>query len=161
MTNITKHRYSDLELAEFKVLIDDKLEKANNELQFLRDQMLEINENNSNQQSGDWTDESSSHTELEMLNSMINRQHQFIQNLENALIRIHNKTYGVCAISGELIDKKRLYLVPHATKSVEAKASQVEKRADANSKIRSIDNDENDTADYSERDTNLNPEFFD
>lgn len=116
-------RYSDEELHEFKVLIDEKLEKAHQEVAFIREQMLEINENSSNQQSGDWTDESSSHTEMEMLNNMLARQQQFIRNLENALIRIQNKTYGICSITGQLIDKNRLRLVPHATKSVEAKNS--------------------------------------
>ena len=114
-------RYSDEELQEFKLLILDKLEKAKQEVAFTREQMLEINENSSNQQSGDWTDESSSHTEMEMLNNMLARQQQFIRNLENALIRIQNKTYGICSITGQLIDKNRLRLVPHATKSVEGK----------------------------------------
>jgi RNA polymerase-binding transcription factor DksA len=117
MTN----RYSDEELREFKELIDDKLVKARDEVRFLREQMLEITENSANQQSGDWTDESSSHMEIEMLNNSLTRQQQFIRNLELALIRIQNKTYGVCTMTGQLIDKQRLRLVPHATKSVEAK----------------------------------------
>lgn len=119
----TTVRYSDEELHEFKVLIEEKLEKAHQEVAFVREQMLEINENSSNQQSGDWTDESSSHTEMEMLGNMLARQQQFIRNLENALIRIQNKTYGICSITGQLIDKNRLRLVPHATKSVEGKNS--------------------------------------
>ncbi len=114
-------RYSDGELHEFKVLIDEKLATARKEVQFLREQMLEINENSANQQSGDWTDESSSHTEMEMLNNMLARQQQFMRNLENAIIRIQNKTYGICTMTGQLISKERLKLVPHATKSVEAK----------------------------------------
>ena len=114
-------RYSDEDLLEFKVLIDEKLTAARKEVQFLREQMLEINENSANQQSGDWTDESSSHTEMEMLNNMLSRQQQFMRNLENAVIRIQNKTYGVCSMTGQLISKERLKLVPHATKSVEAK----------------------------------------
>ena len=117
----TTVRYSDEELRAFKALIDEKLATARREVQFQKEQMLEINENSANQQSGDWTDESSSHTEMEMLNSMLARQQQFIRNLENALIRIQNKTYGVCIQTGQLIDKQRLKLVPHATKSVEAK----------------------------------------
>jgi RNA polymerase-binding transcription factor DksA len=117
----TTVRYSDEDLHEFKVLITEKLEAARKEVGFLREQMLEINENSANQQSGDWTDESSSHTEMEMLNNMLARQQQFIRNLENAMIRIQNKTYGVCILTGQLISKERLKLVPHATKSVEAK----------------------------------------
>lgn len=119
----TSVRYSDEELQEFKELITDKLAKAHQEVAFIREQMLEINENSSDQQSGDWTDESSSHTEMEMLNNMLARQQQFVRNLENAQLRIQNKTYGICTITGQLIDKKRLRLVPHATKCVEAKNS--------------------------------------
>ncbi len=118
----TPLRYTDAELQEFKILIDGKLEKARKEVLFLREQIQEANENSASQQSGDWTDESSSHTEMELLNNMLGRQHLFVQNLESALRRIQNKTYGVCSVSGELIDKKRLSLVPHATKSVEAKS---------------------------------------
>ena len=116
-------RYSDNDLHEFKSLIDNKLDEARQQLQFMRDQMAEINENNTGQQSGDWTDESSSHSEMELLTNQISRQHLFVQNLQNALLRIRNKTYGICAITGQLINKKRLMLVPHATKSVEAKQS--------------------------------------
>jgi RNA polymerase-binding transcription factor DksA len=119
----TSVRYSDEELQQFKELIDDKLKKAHEEMAFTREQMLENNENSSNQQSGDWTDESSNHTEMELLNLSLARHQQFIRNLENALIRIQNKTYGICSITGQLIDKNRLRLVPHATKSVEAKNS--------------------------------------
>ena len=115
-------RYTDEELQVFKTLIEGKLEKARNEVRFLQDQMAEANENSASQQSGDWTDESSTHTEMELLNNMLNRQRQFIQNLESALMRIQNKTYGICTMTGQLIDKKRLLLVPHATKSVEAKS---------------------------------------
>lgn len=114
-------RYSDEELLEFKTLINTKLDKARSEVSFIKEQMSEANENGANQQGGDWTDESSSHTEMELLNSMLARQQLFIQNLNNALLRIQNKTYGVCSITGQLIDKKRLLLVPHATKSMEAK----------------------------------------
>ncbi len=117
----TTVRYSDEELSEFKVLIEEKLEKAKQEVQFIQAQMLETNENSNNQQTGDWTDESSNHTQMELLNNTVVRQIQFVRNLENALLRIHNKTYGICIITGQLIDKQRLKLVPHATKSVEGK----------------------------------------
>ncbi len=120
---VTTVRYSDEELRQFKELIDDKLVKALQEIAFTREQMTEMNENSVNQQSGDWTDESTNHTEMEMLNNLLARQQQFIRNLENALLRIQNKTYGICTITGQLIDKNRLRLVPHATKSVEAKNS--------------------------------------
>jgi RNA polymerase-binding transcription factor DksA len=116
-----KTRYSDVELAEFKALIDEKLAAARQELNYLQEQIVEMNENNSDIQGSDWFDDSSIHSEVELLNNMAIRQRQFIQNLENALVRIENKTYGICTVTGHLIDKKRLLLVPHATKSIEAK----------------------------------------
>lgn len=73
------------------------------------------------EQGGDWFDDSSIHTEIEFLTKMAERQRQFVQNLELALVRIKNKSYGICSVTGELIDKQRLLLVPHATKSVKAK----------------------------------------
>ncbi len=124
--NVTT-RYSDQDLAEFEVVIREKLENARKELEFNREQIIELHENSSNQQGGDYFDDSSLHTELEMLNQMVSRQRQFVQNLENALIRIKNKTYGICIATGELIDKKRLLLVPHATKSVVAKINETAK----------------------------------
>lgn len=114
-------RYSDEELEEFRVLIEEKLSVARTELEFMKEQITEMNENASEKQGGNWFDDSSIHTELEMLNNMVIRQQQFIHNLENALIRIQNKTYGICSVTGQLIDKNRLKLVPHATKSVIAK----------------------------------------
>ena len=117
----TTTRYSDSELQEFQVLIEQKLEKAQKELDYMRQQIVETNESGNDSQGGDWTDDSSIHAELEMLNRMVGRQQQFIRNLVNALSRIKNKTYGVCSITGELIDKQRLLLVPHATKSIAAK----------------------------------------
>lgn len=121
MSNELKVRYSDEELEEFKVLIEDKLAKAEEELNFTQSQIAELNENGFNQQGGDWYDDTSTHTDLEMLQRMMVRQQQHVTNLKNALIRVHNKTYGICAVTGQLIDKKRLYAVPHATKSVEGK----------------------------------------
>lgn len=114
-------RYSDEDLQDFKTLIDGKLEKAYQEVKSLKEQMSEVHENNSTGQSGDWTDESSNQTQIELLNNMLSRQQIFVRNLEQALMRIKNKTYGICTVSGRLIDKERLRLVPHATKSVEVK----------------------------------------
>jgi RNA polymerase-binding transcription factor DksA len=121
MSQNVVNRYSDEDLAEFKALIEGKLEAAKTELRFTKDQVIELNENAGDQQGGDYFDDSNTHTELEMLNGMVTRQQQFVNNLENALIRIQNKSYGICTVSGELIEKKRLMLVPHATKSVAAK----------------------------------------
>ncbi len=114
-------RYSDADLAEFKSLIDSKLNKAREQLQSLQDQILEIAENTSDEHGGDWMDDSSTNNDVEMLNNMAIRQRRFIQDLENALIRIQNKVYGVCTVTGELIDKKRLLAVPTTTKSLAAK----------------------------------------
>ena len=119
--NNGKGRYSDPELAEFKVIVDEKLQTSRQELNYLQEQIVEMNENNADIQGSDWFDDSSIHSEVELLNNMAIRQRQFIQNLENALVRIENKTYGICTVTGNLIDKKRLLLVPHATKSIEAK----------------------------------------
>lgn len=114
-------RYSDAELAEFQVLVNEKLEKARHELDFMQDQLAEMSENTNNKNSGDLFDDSSLHTEIEMMSRMISRQQQFIRSLEAALFRIRNKTYGICSITGQLISKERLMLVPHATKSVMGK----------------------------------------
>lgn len=128
-TNII--RYSDEDLIEFKALIDEKMATAKQELEFMKEQIMEMNENASEKQGGNWFDDSSVHTELEMLNNMVIRQQQFVSNLENALIRIQNKTYGICMVTGQLIDKKRLLLVPHATKSVIAKEIENAEKAKA------------------------------
>lgn len=119
--NNGKGRYSDKELAEFRVIVDEKLQTSRQELNYLQEQIVEMNENNADIQGSDWFDDSSIHSEVELLNNMAIRQRQFIQNLENAVVRIENKTYGICTVTGNLIDKKRLMLVPHATKSIEAK----------------------------------------
>lgn len=121
MTHEPKLRYTDEELQEFKTLIDDKLTKAEEELEFTQQQIAELNENGFNQQGGDWYDDSTAHTDLELLQRMAARQQRHIQDLRNALLRIQNKTYGICTVTGQLIDKNRLRLVPHATKSIDGK----------------------------------------
>lgn len=121
MTTNTPNRYSEKDLAEFNVLIEQKLSKARQELEFMQEQIIDLNQNGAENKSGDWFDDSSIHAEIEMLNRMVVRQIQFVNNLDNALIRIKNKTYGICSLTGQLISKERLQLVPHATKSVAAK----------------------------------------
>lgn len=116
-------RYSDKELAEFRDLINDKLEKARVQLKSLHSQLLEINNNSASGKLGDW-EEGNDASEREYLANMAERQQRFIRDLENALGRIENKTYGICIVTGNKIDKKRLMLVPHTTKSVEAKKAQ-------------------------------------
>jgi RNA polymerase-binding transcription factor DksA len=114
-------RYSDIELAEFKALIEKKLAKTKESLEGLQNQILEITENTSDEHGGDWVDDSSINNEVEMLNNMAIRQRRYLKDLENALIRIRNKSYGICVLTGELIDKKRLMAVPTTTKSLSAK----------------------------------------
>jgi RNA polymerase-binding transcription factor DksA len=119
-SNVTT-RYSDEDLQEFKSIIDKKLDKAKEQYQSLREQLKDITENNNDDFAKDITDFSSLQSEVEMLNNMANHQRKYIQDLENALIRINNKSYGICVVTGELIDKKRLMAVPTTTKSVTAK----------------------------------------
>lgn len=119
--NDTSVRYSDEELEEFRALIISKLEKAQDELTFMNDQLSELSEASNNKNSADMFDDSTLHSEIEMLTRMVVRQQQFVRNLEAALQRIKVKTYGICTVTGQLIDKKRLLLVPHATKSVVGK----------------------------------------
>ena len=117
-------RYSDAELDEFKVLIETKLERASTHLSGLQEQILEITENTSDEHGGDWVDDSSINNDVEMLNNMAIRQRVYIQDLQNALVRIKNKTYGICSLTGQLIDKRRLLAVPTTTKSLAAKVAE-------------------------------------
>lgn len=119
--NEPKVRYSDEDLQEFKSLIDTKLATAQEELSTTEQQIADLNENGFNQQGGDWYDDSTAHTDLEMLQRMLTRQQRHVQDLRNALLRIQNKTYGICSVTGQLISKERLRLVPHATKSIDGK----------------------------------------
>lgn len=121
MSQELKVRYSDEELQEFKTLVEQKLALAQEELNTTQRQIDDLNENGFNQQGGDWYDDSTAHTDLEMLQRMLTRQQRHVQDLKNALLRIQNKTYGICTVTGNLIDKERLRLVPHATKSVDGK----------------------------------------
>jgi RNA polymerase-binding transcription factor DksA len=120
-TSVVTTRYSDEDLKEFKDLIETKLDKARSQYLSLKEQLKDITENNNDDFAKDITDFSSIQTEVEMLNNMANHQRKYIQDLENALIRINNKSYGICVVSGELIEKKRLQAVPTTTKSVTAK----------------------------------------
>lgn len=117
--NTLKSRYSDEELAEFKALIEGKLEKAKSELEFYRQQLSEMADNPDAKVRG--LDDGIGTAESERLTNLAARQKKYIQHLENALIRIQNKVYGVCRKSGKLISKDRLRAVPHATLSIEAK----------------------------------------
>ncbi|MCQ2207260.1 MAG: TraR/DksA C4-type zinc finger protein [Paludibacteraceae bacterium] len=120
-----KTRYTDEELAEFKALILEKLEKAKQEYEALRASM-------NNTDGNDITDTSPTFKALEEGQTTMSkeedgrlaqRQMKFIQHLQEALIRIENKTYGICRVTGKLIPKERLRAVPHATLSIDAKNS--------------------------------------
>ncbi len=121
MSTDPKLRYSDEDLQEFKTLVDAKLAQAQEELATTERQIADLNENGFNQQGGDWYDDSTAHTDLEMLQRMLTRQQRHVQDLKNAFLRIQNKTYGICIVTGLLISKERLKLVPHATKSIDGK----------------------------------------
>lgn len=114
-----KKRYSDKELNEFEELIDEKLENAREQLQYYKDQLLEMAESADSKIKA--LDDGVGTLETERVNQLAARQRKYIQHLENAKIRIHNKAYGVCRVTGELISKERLKAVPHATLSIKAK----------------------------------------
>ncbi len=124
-TNATpKKRYSDEELEEFRVLINEKIAKATAEYETMRNH---INNDESRDKEdttrifNDIFDESSSNSQRAEMQQLMHRQMQFIEKLQGALRRIDNKTYGICRVTGELIPKDRLRAVPHATLSIEAK----------------------------------------
>ncbi|MCK4570190.1 MAG: TraR/DksA family transcriptional regulator [Bacteroidales bacterium] len=121
-----KTRYSDKELAEFKAIIDLKLEKARNDLKLLTEAYTNADEHGTNDTSPTFKVlEEGYHVLSKEENSRLAaRQSKFIQNLENALVRIENKTYGICRVTGKLIPKERLKSVPHATLSIDAKNNQ-------------------------------------
>jgi RNA polymerase-binding transcription factor DksA len=114
------YRYSDAELEEFRLLITARIETARKELQYLQAQMQGKDDRAENDNRFSIEDGSAA-MELEQQGQLAARQVQYINNLENALIRIKNKTYGICRVTGNLIDKARLKAVPHATLSMEAK----------------------------------------
>jgi RNA polymerase-binding transcription factor DksA len=121
-----KTRYSDVDLQEFKQIIKGKLEVAKDEFGKMQKSLQNPNENGDENTSNQYLtlDDGASTFEKENLNQLAARQKKFIDNLEAALIRIENKTYGVCRVTGKLIQKERLKAVPHATLSMEAKLNQ-------------------------------------
>ncbi|BDS13343.1 TraR/DksA family transcriptional regulator [Aureispira anguillae] len=120
--NKKKTRYSDEDLAEFEVMINEKLHDAKLQLEDLKDQLRELNNSGDENRAGTF-DDGASNWQREHLSKLAARQQKFIRNLEYALIRIKNKTYGICSATGVLISKERLTLVPHATKTVAGKHS--------------------------------------
>lgn len=119
-------RYSDKDLAEFKVLITDKIGKAQHDLELIKSAYMNDHNNGTEDTSPTFKafDEGSAVMSKESNSQLAIRQEKFIRDLKNALIRIENKTYGICRVTGKLINKERLKLVPHATLSIEAKNMQ-------------------------------------
>ncbi len=119
-------RYSDSELAEFKELILDKIEHAKEDLGLLRSSFKNDSNNGTDDTSPTFKafEEGSETMSKEANVQLALRQEKFIRDLNNALLRIENKTYGICRKTGKLIQKERLRLVPHATLSIEAKKMQ-------------------------------------
>lgn len=126
MATEEKNRYSAEELKEFEAIIKGKLEETNAELKYLREALSKKNDPGTDDTSGNSkVMEDGAHTqEKESMNQLAVRQQKFAKNLENALMRIKNGTYGVCIESGKLISKERLRLVPHTQHSIEAKLKQ-------------------------------------
>lgn len=119
-----KTRYSDEELEEFRRIIVDMLEKAKAEYNTLRRVVMHNGTNDIEDTTPSFKtveDDGATQLSREEASQLAQRQYKFIQNLEAALVRIENKTYGICRATGELIPKERLRLVPHATLTVEAK----------------------------------------
>ena len=123
MAKEIKARYSDKDLDEFKILIEDKITKAQADLEVLRSAYMNDGNNGTEDTSPTFKafEEGSETMSKEANTQLAIRQEKFIRDLKNAMIRIENKTYGVCRVTGKLINKKRLLLVPHATLSIEAK----------------------------------------
>ena len=121
-----KTTYTKDELAEFRQLILDKIESAQDDLDVLRAATANDSDNGTEDTSPTFKqfEEGSSTLSKEENIKLAERQAKFIRSLNNALIRIENKTYGICRITGKLIAKERLKLVPHATLSIEAKKAQ-------------------------------------
>ncbi len=126
MNTETNNRYSDKDLAEFKSLIQDKIEKAIHDLDLIKSAYMNDLNNGTDDTSPTFKafEEGSETMSKEANSQLAIRQEKFIRDLKNALIRIENKTYGICRVTQKLISKDRLRLVPHATLSIEAKNMQ-------------------------------------
>jgi RNA polymerase-binding transcription factor DksA len=121
-----KTRYSDAELQEFKELIQTKLKEAEIDYQLLKNSLSLADDHGTSDTARTFNmmEDGSETLSREEVAQLSARQEQFIQNLNSALVRIENKTYGICRETGKLIQKERLMLVPHATLSIEAKNAQ-------------------------------------
>ncbi|MDX1653033.1 MAG: TraR/DksA C4-type zinc finger protein [Brumimicrobium sp.] len=121
-----KTRYSDEELNEFREIINGKLEEAKEDLELLRNSLSHKDDHGTDDtgRSFNMMEDGSETLSREEMAQLAVRQEKFVQSLQNALVRIENKTYGICRVTGKLIKKERLKLVPHATLSIEAKNDQ-------------------------------------
>jgi RNA polymerase-binding transcription factor DksA len=126
MADKEKTRYSDAELKEFKQIIEDKLEEAKSDLELLNSSMSLKDNNGTDDTSPTFKliEDGSDVLSREETAQLAARQEKFIKHLNDALIRIENKTYGICRVTSKLISKERLRIVPHATLSIEAKKQQ-------------------------------------
>ncbi|WP_310993277.1 TraR/DksA family transcriptional regulator [Aequorivita marina] len=123
MADTEKTKYSDAELEEFRALLNEKINKATEQLEMIQSSYKNDSNNGTDDTSPTFKafDEGSEVMSKETSSQLAIRQEKFIRDLKNALVRIENKTYGVCRVTGKLINKERLKLVPHATLSIEAK----------------------------------------
>lgn len=121
-----KTRFSDSELLEFKTLILQKLKEAQEDFELLKGTLSHSDDHGTNDtgRTFNMMEDGSDTLSREEVANLASRQEKFIQSLHNALVRIENKTYGICRVTGKLIQKERLMLVPHATLSIEAKNDQ-------------------------------------
>jgi len=116
-------RYSDKDLESFRIIIEEKISKAQRDLELIRSAYMNDGNNGTEDTAPTFKafEEGSQTMSKEANTQLAIRQEKFIRDLKNALIRIENKTYGICRVTGKLISKQRLELVPHATLSKEAK----------------------------------------
>ena len=121
-----KTRYSDTELDEFRILINEKLKEAQEDYDMLKNSLSNSDNHGTDDTARTFNmmEDGSETLSREEVAQLSARQEKFIQNLQSALMRIQNKTYGICRVTGKLIQKERLRLVPHATLSIDAKNAQ-------------------------------------
>jgi len=116
---MSDNRYSQEELDKFRLNVEKKLERAKEDFKYLQDQIEELGKNSDDAHSADYIDGSAAHMDIQRMNEMARRSLQTIEELEGAKVRIRQGTYGICSVTGEKIDPRRLRLVPGARRSVE------------------------------------------
>ncbi len=126
MSQDERTRYSDEELKEFEEIISQKLDKARSELKYIKESLSRSNDEGTDNTSGNIKvlEDGADMMEKENLSQLASRQQKFMIQLENAMVRIKNGTYGICVDTGKLISKERLKAVPHTMHSIEAKLKQ-------------------------------------